>query len=172
MPGTIEIEAGTGDFSAVYEPRRSDVLRYCMVMTRSVDEAEDVAAETFERAFRAWRSGRAATDRPLPWLLLIARRILIDRSRRRRLLRWLPLAGEPGIAGRPDDDSERVEFWLWFDRLAEVLTARQREVLVLRYRWDLSDADIGRVMGLSEDGVRSLASRAISSLRARPELLR
>jgi len=69
-------------------------------------------------------------------------------------------------------EAERIEFWLWFDRLSDALTSRQREVLLLRYQSDLTDAEIGRILGLSEPGVRSLASRAISSLRQHPELLR
>jgi DNA-directed RNA polymerase specialized sigma24 family protein len=52
-----------------------------------------------------------------------------------------------------------------------VLTARQREVLVLRYQRDLTDADIGSVMRLSESGVRSLVARALAILRSHPELL-
>ena len=42
---------------------------------------------------------------------------------------------------------------------------------MLRYQRDLSDADIGLVMNLSESGVRSLVTRALESLRAHPELL-
>ena len=159
------------EFTAVYSRHQREVFRYCLVMLRSVEEAEDVAAETFERGLRAWRLGRSATGEPLPWLLLIARRIVIDRSRRRRLLRWLPLSAAPAHSNS-SADVDRVEFWLWFDRLAAALTARQREVLLLRYQHDLSDAEIGRVLGLSEPGVRSLASRALASLRQHPELLR
>jgi RNA polymerase sigma factor (sigma-70 family) len=172
MSEAIEFEGTTERFSSVYERHQADVLRYTVVLTGSLDEAEEVSAETFERALEAWRAGRQPSHRPLPWLLLIARRIVIDRSRRRRIIGWLPLGAEPHPDHRTDDDARRVEFWLWFDRLAEALTARQREVLVLRYRWDLSDAEIGRVLGLSEPGVRSLASRAIASLRQHPELLR
>jgi len=52
------------------------------------------------------------------------------------------------------------------------LTPRQREVLLLRYQYDLADDQIGRILGLSEPGVRSLASRAVAALRHHPELIR
>ena len=172
MSAPIEAEDQRDDFTAVYSLFYRDVFRYCLVLMRSVEDAEDVTGETFERGLRAWRSGREAAGEPLPWLLLIARRIVIDRARRRRLLRWLPLSSARAArAGRPMD-VERMEFWLWFDDLATALTSRQREVLLLRYQSDLSDREIGRILGLSEPGVRSLASRAISSLRQHPELLR
>jgi DNA-directed RNA polymerase specialized sigma24 family protein len=65
-----------------------------------------------------------------------------------------------------------MEFWVWFHQLATALTSRQREVLLLRYQYDLADEEIGRIMGLSEPGVTSLASRAPAALRNHPELTR
>ena len=47
------------------------------------------------------------------------------------------------------------------------LPARQREVLVLRYYLDLSEADIASALGVSRGAVKSHASRGISTLRAR-----
>lgn len=58
----------------------------------------------------------------------------------------------------------------WLDTLAHVLPSRQREALVLRYQGDLTDAEIGLVMGLSESGVRSLVARGIATLRNHPEV--
>ena len=56
--------------------------------------------------------------------------------------------------------------------MSRAIPDRQREVLVLRFRRDLSDEEIGEVMGLTASGVRSLVARAIQSLRNHPELLR
>ena len=143
------------EFAALYERHYRDVYRYVLSLVRSHDEAEDVAAEAFERAYRTWTSASFPAGRPLPWLLRTSRRISTDRWRRlRRLAR---VVRDPG--SRHDDGAShgRTEFWLWFDALSEALPDRQREVLVLRYQRDLSDADIAVVMNLSESGVRSLA---------------
>jgi len=108
-------------------------------------------------------------DRPVAWLLLTARRLATDRWRRARRLARILVAGRStrfGTTSGLDPD-----FDTWFASLASVLTARQREVLVLRYQRDLTDADIGSVMGLSESGVRSLVARALAVLRSHPELL-
>ena len=54
---------------------------------------------------------------------------------------------------------------------AEVLAAlrtlppRQREVLVLRYYVDLSEADIAEALGISRGAVKSHASRGMAALR-------
>ena len=142
------------------------VYRYVLVLTRSAADADEVTAEVFERALRTWR---AEPERIEAWLLLTARRIATDRWRRAR--RLVTVLSRVRVVDRTDAGEERAEFWAWFDAVSRVLTLRQREALVLRYQRDLSDADIGTVLGLSESGVRSLIARALEALRAHPELL-
>lgn len=150
----------------LYADHYRDVFRYVLALTRSVEDAEDVTADCFERALRTWGQ---VPERPIAWLLLTARRIATDRWRRtRRLTRILTLRGSTGT--NPESNLD-AEFREWFSALARVLNERQREVLTLRYQRDLSDADIGHVMGLSESGVRSLVSRSLEILRSHPELL-
>lgn len=155
-------------FERVYADHYRDVYRYVLGLTRSVADAEDITADTFERALRHWS---AAPDRPVPWLLLTARRIATDRWRRAGRFARLLLAGRSNASAAAPGPEVDQEFSTWFDALARVLTARQREVLVLRYQRDLTEADIGLVMGLSESGVRSLLARALAVLRSHPELL-
>ena len=178
------LDARVTSFEALYEAHYRDVSRHVILTTGGRDDTEEIVAETFARAFAAWRSGHGPAGRPLPWLLVIARRISTDRWRRRRIIAWLPLSDsgrsnandwdrrltteiEPG---GPDKAAGVAEFWLWLDALSRALPARQRDVIFLRYQHDLSDEDIGEVLGLSASGVRTLASRAISGLRKHPEL--
>jgi RNA polymerase sigma-70 factor (ECF subfamily) len=153
-------------FERLYQAHHRDVHRYVLALTGSADEADDVTADTFERAFLAW--DRVA-DPALPWLLQMARWIATDRWRRARRWARLVLGARPSASA--DAGERQTEFRVWFDEIARVLTERQREVLVLRYQRDLTDADIGRIMGLSESGVRSLVARALQVLRDNPELL-
>jgi RNA polymerase sigma factor (sigma-70 family) len=177
-------DARVDSFEAIYDAHHRDVSRHVILITRGRDDVEEIVAETFARAFGAWRSGQGPAGRPLPWLLVIARRIATDRWRRRRLIAWLPLpdnrpsgtdkwdrrqANETEPGG-PDRAAGVAEFWIWLDALSQALPARQRDVIFLRYHDDLTDEDIGEVLGLSASGVRSLASRALSGLRHHPEL--
>jgi RNA polymerase sigma-70 factor (ECF subfamily) len=151
---------------AAYVAHGRDVHRYVLALTRDPAEAEDITAEVFERALRTWGE---PPENALPWLLLTARRLSTDRWRRARRLVVLGGLGR----GRPDPSAgeRETEFWAWFDAVGRLLTNRQREVLVLRYQRDLSDADIASVMGLSPSGVRSLVARALDVLRNHPEVL-
>jgi RNA polymerase sigma factor (sigma-70 family) len=182
-PTMVAVESSANEtFEALYEANFRAVYRYALLATRRSADAEDVVSDTFARALSAWTRGSGPAGRPLPWLLLICRRILADRWRRQRLINWLPMVrtGRPGSDGEmqagpdlgADDDAFRVrEFWLWIDSVTKVLPQRQREVLFLRYERDLDDEDIGQVLGLTASGVRSLTARAIASLRRHPELL-
>lgn len=153
-------------FEDLYARHYRDVFRYCLVLTRHREDAEDVAAETFARAWHAWQRGREPYGKPLTWLLVIARRIATDRWR--RLAR--SLGPRPAVSA-PAGSAE-VEALLWLESVTRALTSRQREAIALRYHRDLTDTEIGLVMGLSESGVRSLVSRALAALREHPEVLR
>jgi RNA polymerase sigma-70 factor (ECF subfamily) len=162
---------GEALFEQLYETRYREVFRYTMLMLRSRDDAEDATAETFKRAYSAIGAGRGPSGDALPWLYLIARRIVLNLSRRRRLIAWVPLASiSPAREPRHATTEEAADFWMWFEALAQAIPDRQREVLILRFQRDLDDNQIGAILGLSASGVRSLASRAIESLRTHPEL--
>src|SRR5262245_25295733 len=178
------LEARASSFEAVYNTHYRDVSRHVILVTRGRDDVEEIVAETFARGFAAWRSGHGPAAHPLPWLLVIARRIATDRWRRRRLIAWLPLPdgrdtparvwegrrASEAEPGGPDVDAGAAEFWLWLDALSVALPTRQRDAIFLRYQHDLSDEDIGEVLGLSTSGVRTLVSRALNGLRKHPEL--
>jgi RNA polymerase sigma factor (sigma-70 family) len=158
--------------ASLYRETWPSVYRYAVVLLQHREDAEDVASEAFTRAYAAWSKGHGPRGDALPWLLLIARRIITDRRRRRRLIAWLPLSGDRAATDQAAASAlETVEVWLWFERFSQALPERQREALILRYQFDLPDEAIGEVMGLSQAGVRTLVSRALASLRRQPEVL-
>jgi len=167
------LAVGSERMAWLYTEAWLPVFRYAFLLLRHREDAEDAAGEAFARAHAAWTAGKGPVGAPLPWLLLITRRVVIDRQRRRRLVAWLPLiesrdrADDAGMA-----DLAKAEVWIWFEQFSRVLPARQREAVILRYQFDLPDDEIARVMGLSPAGVRTLVSRAMSLLRTHPEVVR
>jgi RNA polymerase sigma-70 factor (ECF subfamily) len=72
-------------FTALYDAYYRPVLRYLLVYL-DVEAAQDVASEAF---LVAWRKLRALPERPLPWLIGIARNLRLkhrDRQHRQQLL--------------------------------------------------------------------------------------
>lgn len=141
-------------------------------------EAEEVAQESFMRAWQQaprWRRGEARFD---TWLHQVALNLCHDRLRRaerRRLVH--PPPGQPdGDAPAFDavDPGATPEQQLQSRELGQrVATAiaglppRQREALVLCHYQELPQADAARLMGVSVDALESLLARARRSLRER-----
>ncbi|MGC4048045.1 MAG: sigma-70 family RNA polymerase sigma factor [Armatimonas sp.] len=85
---------------ALHEQYLETVFRYVSRRLPVRAEAEDITAETFAAAFTALHTLRPDTD-PLPWLLAIARRKIIDHARKRQRQPVVPLEAielvEPGM---------------------------------------------------------------------------
>ena len=162
----IDLKRG---FEQLYLDAWPRLYRYTWLLVRNHEDAEDTAAEAVRRAYGAWLSGHGPQGDSLAWLFLIARRVVIDRHRRNPI-KWLSLASTSEPADRRNH-FESTEEELWFEQLRTFLTPRQHEALLLRYLFDLSDQQIGKLMGLSDGGVRTNIARAVASLRTHPEVL-
>ena len=70
------------DFGAIYERYAVDVLRFALYLSGNRADAEEIAAETFVRAWAATEEIRVETIKA--YLFSIARRLCIERYRRHR----------------------------------------------------------------------------------------
>jgi RNA polymerase sigma-B factor len=81
-----------------------------------------------------------------------------------------PLQREDGdfseLLGRPDAALARVEDALWIEQLAGELTAREREVLRLRFVEDLVQREIAERIGISQMHVSRVLRQALEHLAA------
>lgn len=153
-------------FTRLYHQSRDGLYRYLRARCASDEEAADLTATTFERAWRSRTAYRGGNDGYLPWIYQIARRLTIDAARRRGAARrglifWPP----PATAADPAelvlrDERDRV----LADRLAS-LAAIHREALLLRYAAGLTARDIGGVIGKSEEATQKLIMRALARLK-------
>ena len=88
------------------------------------------------------------------------------------MIGWLPLERAPEPADAAEEAAfRRSEVWIWFEQLCRVLPPEQREALLLRFQFDLCDADAAMVMGTSAENVRTRVSRGLATLRQRPEVM-
>ena len=145
-------------FSRFLEDHREAVYRF-LVATVGPDEADDCFQETFIKALRAYPRLTHA-DNLRAWALTIARRTAIDAARSRGR-RPLPAPDpEPApVDGTPDLGDPA----LW--EAVRGLPTRQRAAVTLRYVNDLPYAEIGRVIGSSEEAARRSAFEGLRRLR-------
>jgi len=151
-------------FGRAYELHRLTVYRYLRARTRSDDDALDLTAATFERAFVARTRFRPRDGGLAAWLLRIARNAAIDAARRRPPTSTLPFdeGGVDQIALAAHRDAQGRAA---VRDLIDGLPADQREAVYLRYAGGLTAREIGGVMGKSEAAVQKQIQRALEALR-------
>jgi RNA polymerase sigma-70 factor (ECF subfamily) len=135
-------------------------------MLGSVPEVEDLAQETFLRAFRALPSfDLQGAARPSTWLLTIATRLVLDRFRRQSREGTLGgIESQLAPAPSPERDLEQAELRRAIARAVEALPIDQRAAFVLSEFHALSIADIARALDAPESTVKTRLFRARAKL--------
>lgn len=157
--------ASPTQFRAVYELNRLPVFRYVYALTGgSQDDAEDLTAETFLRAWKARHQFYGEMDSAIAWLIGIAKRLVIDEYRRTvQATRHQPLTLDS--ASTPEQTAIQAEQQKFLLRLVADLPDEQREIVVLRYLLGWRVNDIARHMGASENQISVSLHRTLSRLR-------
>jgi RNA polymerase sigma-70 factor (ECF subfamily) len=155
----------------MYRAHADTVYRYCLSQLGSASDAEDATSDTFVAALRAYRRTEVEPDRITPWLIHIARNLVIDHYRRRtRRYTLLERLFRQATERDPEVDIEASV--VRRDELVSVLATmaklrpRDRELVGLRLAGDLSYGRIGEVLGISEHAATVATHRAINRLRS------
>ena len=148
-------------FADVAEEHLDDVYRYLLYMTGNPHLAEDLAAETFERALRRWRRFDPRRGGARTWLCQLARGAALDhfRADRRRRKREGVYASDEPVFGEGLSPT--------LDRAIRSLSAAEREVVVLRVVLELDGETAARVLGIRPSAVSTRLSRALQKLEER-----
>ena len=148
-------------FAAAAEEHLDDVYGYLVYLTRDRSLAEDLAADTFEKALRLWRRFDPRRASARTWLCQIARTTALDwfRAEERRQRREERAAAPErvdvvfGQGLAPDLEAGLA-----------ALSAGEREVIALRVLLELDGEEAARVLGVSPTAVSTHLSRALKKL--------
>jgi RNA polymerase sigma-70 factor (ECF subfamily) len=152
-------------FEALYQRTFPRVYAYVASMLRDRSAAEEVTAQAFERAYRKRSSYRPGRGSPEAWLFGIARHAALDELR--RLKRRAPLEADPEdlSALAPEDHAEGVVRRETVRAALSGLEPKDRDLVALKFQAGLSNAEIGRVLGMSESNVGTKLHRTMEKLR-------
>jgi RNA polymerase sigma factor (sigma-70 family) len=139
------------------EPLIQRVYAYCAYRLGDGPDAQDAAANVFERALRHQASYDPRKGTPAAWLIGIARRAVDDVVTGRLLT-----VEEPPQQAAPERDlALRIDL----ARMLERLDVHDRELIALRYGADLTAKQIGDLLEMNTHAVEMALHRALSRLR-------
>jgi RNA polymerase sigma-70 factor (ECF subfamily) len=153
------------DFAAVCEENLDTVFGYLLYLTGNRSVAEDLAAETFERALRRLRRFDPRRGTARAWLLTLARSTALDhfRSERRRRRREETYAlQEPEVLDQGDVFGHGFSPAL--EAALQSLSAGEREVVALRVLLDLDGETAARLLGITPTACSTRLHRALQKL--------
>jgi RNA polymerase sigma-70 factor (sigma-E family) len=170
MPTTVrempvdDRPAARADFESWMAARQGRLLRTAYLLTGDVHAAEDLVQTALAKLYLAW--DRVADA---PSVDAYARKILVNEhtSMWRRLWRHREVVTDTSAVDLPaaGEEYDGVRDALW--TAVRILPERQRAVVVLRYYEQLSERETADALGISAGTVKSQASRALDTLRAR-----
>ncbi len=154
------------DWTEVYQAELPRVYNYFRYRVGDGPMAEDLTAETFEKAWRNRGRFRRDVAAFSTWLFTIARRTAADFYRKPRA--EVSLESIPHLAD-PDTVEGQAQQRADFARLTALLAQladRDRELVALKYGVGLTNRAIARLSGLSESNVGTILHRVTQQLRA------
>ena len=152
-------------FEALYRRTFPRVYAYAASLLRDRAAAEEVTAQAFERAYRrrgSYRPGRGSAD---AWLFGIVRNAALDELRRRRRRARLEADPEDVTSVGGDEHAERIVRRETLRAALATLDGPDRDLVALKFQAGLSNAEIARVLGMSESNAGTRLHRAIEKLR-------
>jgi RNA polymerase sigma-70 factor (ECF subfamily) len=150
------------------------IYTFILRMVGRPEDADDLTQDVFVQLLKSLPTARP--DLPLrPWVFVIARNKCLDHLKRKRALVFSALAthdGEDTVEERvadgqplPEELAERADLRDILQEAIAALPPRYRAVVALRYSTDLTFAEIGTVLELPENTVKTHFQRAKAMLR-------
>lgn len=149
-------------FGEMTDPVRPALWRYCLRLTGSPWDAEDLVQETLTKAFTRL-SGFWQPLEPKPYLFRIATNAWIDIQRRSKL--HLDQLNEAQGIADPSAASDQGETWAAMETLVGVLPPRQRAVVLLIDVFAFTAGEVAAMAGSTEGAVKATLHRARETLR-------
>jgi len=159
----IMSDTPTRDFEFFYEENFDRVYNYARHRTGSASRADEIAADTFHRALKAWESYDLKKGDRRSWLFAIAFRATADHYRSQTRRKWFSLGLAPEPTEPPPYKQDEKQKHL-FEALA-TLTDQQREIVSLKFYACMKNRAIAQVLGITESNVAVILFRSVRRMR-------
>ncbi len=164
-PVPVAHNTDSESFAALYERTFPRVYAYVAALLRDRAAAEDVTAQAYEHAYRKRSRYRPGRGSPEAWLFGIARNAALDELRRRKRRAVLESDPEDVAAPGAEDHAELALRRETVRGALATLDGSERDLIALKFTGGLSNAEIARVLGVSETNAGSRLHRTLTKLR-------
>lgn len=155
-------------FRRLFEKYQPVLFRSVLFTLRDADMAHDVVQEAF---VRVWKN-RSSLQPSLPllaYLFRISRNLVLDVARRQAVRRKLETEIPAALHPSAEDLVETLHLSMLEERVSEVVRAKLppkcREVFLLSRMEEMSNAEVGRELGISVKTVENQITKATKILR-------
>ena len=159
---------GQQPFETILEAHHAEIYRYLLRVTARASESDDLAQETFLRAYKAYRA-LAPDANVRAWLFTIAtnlaRNYFRSESRRRRAYAGVSEVRTDVDHASPEDARRFHETRALVERVVDDLPLKQRLAFVLRKLHDLEYDAIGKSLNCSPESARAHVFQALKKIR-------
>lgn len=155
-------------FGELYERYMPKIYNYIYYRTSNQHDAEDLTARVF---FRAMSHIESYVDKGVPfqaWLYRIAHNLVANWHRdqgRRKVIALDDYVAHSLKSEAPDRQAEENEEQEQLMAAIHSLPEERQQLLLLKFIDQLSNAEIGEIMGRTEGAIKSLYHRTLLSLR-------
>ena len=158
-------------FTEAYQTYYTRIFAFIYSRVGNVELTKDLTAEVFQLAYLKGQGVREAAAYA-SWLFMVAKNVVVghyrqqkrENNRMERFKESLWLAEQPV---EPEEAAIRSDLVGQVVAQLKTLPRRDQELLALKFEGQLTNAEIARVMRMSEVNVRVSIFRALSRLRER-----
>lgn len=169
----IETENGhITKISVLYDAYHQTLLKYSRDILDNIDDAEDCVADTYETIIGILRNDPTKVGDPYNkqtrnLLITVSKNKALNMLRRSKKIAFDPLTDEDVVddSNSPLDVINLQEARQLVTQAIRNMDEKYKQPLVLRYYHDLSNADIAKVLGITENHVAVRLRRGKSELR-------
>jgi len=142
------------------------IYSYLHMSVGNRHDAEDLTTQTFLKMLESLKRFRWQSAPFSAWLFRIAHNLAMDHFRATR--RWQPEEEIPEPPGEAEPSAELAALQSigrqTMLELIEDLSQEQKQVLTLKFVFNLPNAEVATVLGKTEGAIKSLQHRALVSL--------
>ncbi len=145
------------EFQQIYDSYYQPLFLYALSLTKNKDDAEDLVANAFVKAFTSFQSGNLKS-----WIYTVLKNEFITKYKQKKRVVSMDDISSSWILETTDilDQLIQDEERKWLYQTIYELPDTERDVMLLTLQMSYQDAEISSILNLSIENVRVIRHRA------------